>query len=183
MTDGDGKNIQILDDGQVTGLKLTLEPVPEVNGCAKIGLEGRIDARNAGVFVKKVAETVESGFTRLVFSCGGLGFLSSAGAGAFAAFLKMTKERGGGMVIAGLQAAVYEKLRLLGLAGFFARENAAEEAIAFFRRGAALEEGLFPKTFPCPACGASLRAAKAGCHRCPECGAVLTVNAEDTTLG
>jgi len=60
------------DDEKDESLKIKLQKVTEVEGCLVLYLTGYIDTYNSNYFQKRVQKTIEAGYIRLVFNCGGL---------------------------------------------------------------------------------------------------------------
>ena len=79
------------DDERDESLKIRLQRVDAVDGCLVLYLTGYIDTYNSNFFQKRVTRAIDGGFIRLIFSCAGLNYVSSAGIGSFTAFLKAVK--------------------------------------------------------------------------------------------
>ncbi|MBN2552023.1 MAG: STAS domain-containing protein [Spirochaetaceae bacterium] len=173
------------DDEKDDSLKVRLQKVDEVAGCLVLYLTGYIDTYNSNYFQKRVSKTIESGFTRLIFHCAGLNYVSSTGIGSFTSFLKAVKPRGGDLVLLEIQPKVYEVFQLLGFSQFFNIKENLEEAVAFFaQKGEGAQAGPFPKIFKCPICSKKLKATKSGRFRCSECKTILAIdNAGQVLLG
>lgn len=173
------------DDEKDDSLKIRLQKIDEVSGCLVLYLTGYIDTYNSNYFQKRIARTIETGFIRLIFHCGGLNYVSSTGIGSFTAFLKNVKPRGGDLVLLEIQPKVYEVFQLLGFSQFFNIKENLEESVAFFSdKGAEGKAGPFPKIFQCPICAKKLKATKAGRFRCSECKTILAIdNAGQVFLG
>jgi anti-sigma B factor antagonist len=173
------------DDEKDDSLKIRLQKITEVPGCLVLYLTGYIDTYNSNYFQKRVAKTIESGYIRLVFHCGGLNYVSSTGIGSFTAFLKAVKPRGGDLVLLEIQPKVYEVFQLLGFSQFFNIKENLEESVAYFaEKGAGAQAGPFPKIFKCPICSKKLKATKSGRFRCSECKTILAIdNAGQVFLG
>jgi len=127
-------------------LNIKLENVPEIKGGLILILNGRIDTDNSIYFQKHVQKLVEAGFTRLIFNCGGLEYVSSTGIGSFTSFLKALKPKGGDLVLLEIQPKVYEVFQLLGFSQFFAIKKSLDEAIGFFRSEAGKDNPALWKT-------------------------------------
>ncbi|MQY76427.1 MAG: anti-sigma factor antagonist [Spirochaeta sp.] len=173
------------DDDKDDSLKIRLQKIDEVQGCLVLYLTGYIDTYNSNYFQKRVLKSIESGFIRLVFHCGGLNYVSSTGIGSFTHFLKAVKPRGGDLVLLEIQPKVYEVFQLLGFSQFFNIKENLEESVAFFAdKGDQEKAGPFPKIFKCPICSKKLKAVKAGRFRCSECKTILAIdNAGQVFLG
>lgn len=165
------------DDEKDESLKIRLQTVDQTPGCLILHLSGYIDTYNSNFFQKRVGKAVEAGFTKLIFQCGGLNYVSSTGIGSFTSFFKMVKPRGGDIVLLEIQPKVYEVFQLLGFSQFFTIKDNLEEAIEFFSlNGKAAAEDIWPKVFNCPICSRKLRAVKTGRFRCSECKTILSVD-------
>jgi len=162
------------DDENDDGLKIGLAEVPKVAGCLLLALNGHIDTYNSPRFQKRVRLAVDRGFVRLVFDCGGLTGISSAGIGSFATLLKTVRPKGD-IVLFNIMPRVYEILRLLGFSSLFNIRGGFDEALEFFAEGENGPPATFPHEFQCPMCLKKLEAQDPGRFRCPECGAVLSV--------
>jgi len=165
------------DEEKDESLKIRLQKVDSVDGCLILYLTGYIDTYNSNFFQKRVTRAVESGYTRLIFHCGGLNYVSSTGIGSFTAFLKAVKPRGGDLVLLEIQPKVYEVFQLLGFSQFFNIKDNLDEAVEFFKKGGTtVESDVFPKIFKCPICSKKLKATKAGRFRCSECKTILAID-------
>ena len=165
------------DEEKDESLKIRLEKVDTVDGGLILYLTGYIDTYNSNFFQKRVTRAVEAGFTRLIFHCGGLNYVSSTGIGSFTAFLKAVKPRGGDLVLLEIQPKVYEVFQLLGFSQFFNIKDNLDEAKEFFKKGGVtVESDVFPKIFKCPICSKKLKATKAGRFRCSECKTILAID-------
>jgi anti-anti-sigma factor len=165
------------DDEKDESLKIRLQKVDDVKGCLILSLVGYIDTYNSNYFQKRVARAIEFGFTRLIFQCGGLNYVSSTGIGSFTAFLKSLKPHGGDLILLEIQPKVYEVFQLLGFSQFFNIRETLEDAVNFFRSGGDPEStSLFPRIFACPICSKKLKAVKPGRFRCSECKTILAID-------
>jgi len=165
------------DDEKDDSLKIRLEKIEDIDGCIVLFLNGYIDTYNSSFFQKRVSKVVENGFTRLVFNCGALNYVSSTGIGSFTAFLKTVKPKGGDVVLLEIQPKVYEVFQLLGFSQFFNIKDTLADALDFFRTsGVEIKSEVFPKIFACPICSKKLKATKAGRFRCSECKTILAID-------
>jgi anti-anti-sigma factor len=161
-------------------LRIELRRIDGLDGGLVITLTGYIDTYNSNSFQKRVTRAIESGFTKLVFVCTGLNYVSSTGIGSFTAFLKTLKSLGGDMVLQDVQPKVFEVFQLLGFSQFFNIKETTEDAVMHFRGAAARRQGGgdFPVVFDCPICKKKLKANKQGRFRCSECKTILAVDSE-----
>ena len=158
-------------------IKIRLQKIDEVTDCLVFYLTGYIDTYNSNFFRKKIARVIEAGFTRLIFNCTSLSYVSSTGIGTFTEILKAVKPRGGDMVFSEVQPKVMDVFKLLGFSRFFTIKDNLTESVTFFTDKKKMERaGPFPKIFACPICSKKLKAAKAGRFRCPSCKSILAVN-------
>ncbi len=164
------------DDEKDDSLKINLESISDTDNCIILFLNGYIDTYNSSFFQKAVSKVVSAGYVNLIFNCAGLNYVSSTGIGAFTAFLKMVKPKGGDVVLLEIQPKVYEVFQLLGFSQFFNIKESRDIAIAYFKRDVQAPIGVFPKTFSCPMCSKKLRVGKAGRFRCSECKTILAIN-------
>jgi len=166
-------------------LKIRLQLIDNIKGCVVLYLSGYIDTYNSNLFQKRVNKAIESGFTKLIFNCGNLNYVSSTGIGSFTHFLKSAKPKGGDLVLLEIQPKVYEVFQLLGFSQFFNIKDNLDEAVEFFgSSGEVKSDSVFPKIFRCPICSKKLKATKAGRFRCSECKTILAIdNAGQVYLG
>ena len=165
------------DDEKDDSLKIRLQKFDNVDNCLALYLTGYIDTYNSNYFQKRVNKSIEAGFIKLIFHCGGLNYVSSTGIGSFTAFLKAVKPRGGDLVLLEIQPKVYEVFQLLGFSQFFNIKDSLDEAVAFFeQKGNTGTGAVFPKIFKCPICSKKLKASKSGRFRCSECKTILAID-------
>jgi len=158
-------------------LKIRLQQIDSIKGCIVLYLTGYIDTYNSNFFQKRVNKAIESGYTKMIFHCGGLNYVSSTGIGSFTAFLKAVKPKGGDIVLLDIQPKVYEVFQLLGFSQFFNIKDNLDEAVEFFEKnGSNVKNEIFPKIFRCPICSKKLKATKAGRFRCSECKTILAID-------
>ena len=171
------------DDETNEKLSIELQRKGGTEGCLILGLSGFVDTYNSGNFQQRVQKAIEAGYTRLIFNCSGLSYISSTGIGAFIAILKAIKPKGGDLVLAALRPRVHEMLKLLDFAQFFVITDTLEDAMRYFR-GKAAEASGAEIVFPCPVCSQKVKAPQPGRFRCRECKALLTVDgAGNVSLG
>jgi anti-anti-sigma factor len=165
------------DDEKDESLKIRLEKVNEMEDCLVLFLTGYIDTYNSNYFQKRIQRVIEGGYTKLIFHCRGLNYVSSTGIGSFTAFLKGVKPRGGDLVLLEIQPKVYEVFQLLGFSQFFNIKDTMDDSIAFFCSSASpAEKPAFPALITCPICSKKLKALKPGRFRCSECKTILAVD-------
>ena len=158
------------DDDSEESLKIMLQKVSDVESCLIIVFNGYIDTYNSNYVQKQVQKVLDAGFIRLIFHCVSLNHISSAGIGAFSAFLKAVKPKGGDLVLTGVLPKVQEVFQLLGFSNFFIIKDSLDDAINFYRNV------IFHTLFPCPVCSKKLKADKPGRFRCSECKTIIAVD-------
>lgn len=80
-----------------------------------VELEGKIYVEDAAVMREKLIELTEQGKSRFIFDMQKLTYIDSSGLGVLVAIHKRAIERGGGIVVSGLQGAVKELFQLTRL--------------------------------------------------------------------
>jgi len=177
MMSGNNEIVPGFDMEKDDSLKIRLQKIDSVKGCLVLYLQGYIDTYNSNFFQKRIGKAIDAGFTRLIFHCSGLNYVSSTGIGSFTAFLKSVKPRGGDLVLLEIQPKVYEVFQLLGFSQFFNIKDNLDEAVSFFEaEGKNVKSDIFPKIFRCPICSKKLKATKAGRFRCNECKTILAID-------
>lgn len=143
-----------------------------------IKLDGLIDTYNSSDLQKAVLDIISS-YTKIIFDCSKLTYVSSTGVGTFMVFLKSVKEKNGIIVLANLQQKVLEIFQLLGFSKFFTITDSLDEGLNAL--GISIEtKSCFPKVFECPACKKKLKASKSGKFRCVQCSSVIVISADGT---
>jgi anti-anti-sigma factor len=167
------------DTGRDDSLKIDLRRIDVLDAGLVLVLTGYIDTYNCTVFEKRVERAIGAGFSRLIFDCSGLNYISSTGIGSFTGILKTLKSSGGDIMLLGLQPKVYMVFELLGFANFFKFKGNIEDAVRFFKNGTkASHNSIFPQIFECPLCRKKLVAVKKGRFRCARCKTILAVDGE-----
>lgn len=167
------KSINIKDS-----LKLNTEEPAGDSEAVILELDGLIDTYNSSDLQKEVLDIISS-YSKIVFDCSKLTYVSSTGVGTFMVFLKSVKEKNGTIVLANLQQKVMEIFQLLGFSKFFTVTDSLDEGLKVL--GISTEaKSCFPKVFECPACGKKLKASKSGKFRCIQCSAIIGISPDGT---
>lgn len=167
------KSINIKDS-----LKLNTEEPAGDSEAIILKLDGLIDTYNSSDLQKEVLDIISS-YSKIVFDCSKLTYVSSTGVGTFMVFLKSVKEKNGTIVLANLQQKVMEIFQLLGFSKFFTVTDSLDEGLKVL--GISTEvKSCFPKVFECPACGKKLKASKSGKFRCIQCSAIIGISLDGT---
>jgi len=165
------------DEERDESLRIKLQRIDGIAAALVLYLSGYIDTYNSNFFQKRINRAVETGYTKLIFNCSGLTYVSSTGIGSFTAFLKAVKPRGGDIVLLEIQPRVYEVFQLLGFSQFFTIRDTLDDAVQYFQKSNARPEANgFPKTFKCPVCSVRLRAGRSGRFRCSKCRTILAID-------
>jgi len=166
------------DDEKDDSLKIMLQRASDVEKCLVLSLTGYIDTYNSNSFQKRVQRAIEVGFTKLIFQCSSLNYVSSTGIGSFTSFLKAVKPMGGDLVMLDIQPKVYEVFQLLGFSQFFNIKDNLTDSVHFFRAGGSprAKVSVFPRVVSCPICSKKLKAIKSGRFRCSECKTILAID-------
>jgi len=165
------------DDDKDDSLKIKIVEIDEAPNCLMLTLTGYIDTYNSSFFNKRMQKAMESGFSNLIFQCGGLNYVSSTGIGSFTTIMKTVKQKDGDVVLLDIQPKVYEVFQLLGFSQFFNIKDNLDDAVSFFNTEKPEENiVVFPKVVSCPICYKKLKAVKAGRFRCSDCKSILSID-------
>lgn len=93
-------------------------------------LSGRLDATSSPALEERIKPLLEAQGKKLVFDCGGLTYVSSAGLRVFLSCQRHLSAQGGGVAFSSLSAPVRDLFQLAGLVDLFVIESTAEEAAA-----------------------------------------------------
>lgn len=164
------------DDDRDDSLKFTLFKIDDVPNCIMVVLNGSVDTYNSNYFQKSISKVIDAGFTKLIFNCTSLSYVSSTGIGSLTNLLKTVKAKNGDIVLFGVQQKVFDVFQLLGFSQFFNIKNTNNDAVAYFKSDSMPPAPAFPIVFPCPVCRKNLKALRSGRFRCSECKAILAVD-------
>ncbi|MDR3114446.1 MAG: STAS domain-containing protein [Treponema sp.] len=169
--------VQGFDDGQETDLTIRLARIDTLKEGLIVYLRGYLNTYNTDYFQKLVIKGIEAGYTKLIFQCGELTYLSSTGIGSFSRILALVKPRGGNIVFCALQPRVYEIFQILGFTQVFVIKPTLEASVDVCCNGA-LEESnrRYPMHCTCPVCSSPLQAVQPGRFHCGECKTILAVD-------
>lgn len=165
------KSINIKDS-----LKLNTEEIAGNSKAIILKLDGLIDTYNSPDLQKEVLDIISS-YTKIIFDCSKLTYVSSTGVGTFMVFLKSIKEKSGTIVLANLQQKVLEIFQLLGFSKFFTITDSLDESLKVL--GISTEvKSCFPKVFECPSCKKKLKVSKSGKFKCTQCSSIISISAD-----
>lgn len=163
------KSINIKDS-----LKLIITEIPNNNDAVILRLDGLIDTYNSSILQKEVLDTLSS-YTKVIFDCSKLTYVSSTGIGTFTVFLKNIKEKNGTIILTSLQQKVLEIFQLLGFSKFFTIIDTLDESLKTLGITSS-KESYFPKVLECPSCSKKLKASKPGKFRCIQCNGIICIS-------
>jgi anti-sigma B factor antagonist len=109
-------------------LAIAVEPLSERR--AVLSVKGRINAISAPTVKARIRELVEGGRVEIVCDLGAVGFLDSAGLAALVSGLKVTREHGGFLKLAGVNEQVARIFKLTMLDRVFEIHPSVEAALA-----------------------------------------------------
>ena len=99
---------------------------------ATLYVGGRLDAAAAPALRDQIQTLIKGGHKELILSLDGLDFMDSSGLGELSAGLKLARQAGGTLKLAGLSERVLSVLRLANLDRTFEIHSSAEAALASF---------------------------------------------------
>ncbi len=165
------------DERKCEHVEMKLQKINTVVDCLVIHLNGYINSYNSLSFQKKIEKVIEAGFTKLIFNCKRLTYISSTGIGSFTVLLQHIKKKGGDIVLMNIPSKVQDIFKLLGFFNFFQTARDLDEACRLFPGKKDLnKESVFPKIFDCPGCSKRLKAPKSGRFRCAECKGIIVLD-------
>lgn len=167
-----GKSINIKDS-----LKLNAEEFTDNSKVIILKLDGLIDTYNSPDLQKEVLNIISS-YTKIIFDCTKLTYVSSTGVGTFMVFLKSIKEKNGIIVLANLQQKVLEIFQLLGFSKFFTITDNMDESLKVLGISPTETNSCFPQIFECPSCRKKLKVSKPGKFKCIQCSSIIGISAD-----
>jgi anti-anti-sigma factor len=103
------------------------------HGVIVLGVAGRIDASNAGVFEEKLLGLIAAGDTRFVVDCSQLDYISSAGLRTLLVAAKRLTPRGGKLSLSAPKDLIREILDIAGFSSIIPIYRTQEDALAALR--------------------------------------------------
>lgn len=101
-------------------------------GIVEIRTDGDIDANTYENVETCVQNLFNEGHHKLIFNLGGVGYISSAGAGVFIQAVGAAQDNGGNIVLLNPSASVKDVFEVLGLAEIFPYATTLEESLGIF---------------------------------------------------
>ncbi len=101
---------------------LQLDHRQDANGREVVVVKGEIDVATSPALKEELYATIDRGATALVVDLSGLAFIDSSGLGVLVAALKHTRERGGELILSGLDHPALRVFEITGLTGLFPLE-------------------------------------------------------------
>ena len=80
-------------------LRIQMEKDKDDSSMIILNLKGFLDTYNSADFQREVNKLIESGYTKILFNCNELNYVSSTGIGAFTSFIKTWKQKDGNLVL------------------------------------------------------------------------------------
>ncbi|MFN8625451.1 MAG: STAS domain-containing protein [Candidatus Binatia bacterium] len=99
------------------------------HGVVVLGVAGRIDAANAGLFEEKLLGLIAAGEGRFVVDCDRLDYISSAGLRILLVAAKRLAPSGGQIALSAPQALIKEILDIAGFSSIFRIYRTHEDAV------------------------------------------------------
>ena len=103
------------------------------NGVVVLGVAGRIDASNAGVFEEKLLGLIAAGERRFVVDCSRLDYISSAGLRTLLVAAKRLAPSGGKLALSAPKDLIKEILDIAGFSSIFPIYRTQEDALGALR--------------------------------------------------
>ena len=97
----------------------------------RISINGEVDASSSIHLDEAIKGALEEEQNKILFDCGGLEYISSAGLGVFVSYVKDFKERGGKFALTSLKPDVFNVFKMLGLHEILHIEEAEPNAIQY----------------------------------------------------
>jgi anti-sigma B factor antagonist len=103
--------------------QLELEHRRDAKGRDVVVVQGEIDVATSPALREELYALIDGGVSELVVDLSGLGFIDSSGLGVLVAALKHTRERGGELVLSGLQQPARRVFEITDLTALFTIED------------------------------------------------------------
>lgn len=169
---------------KVDALEIRILPVESLQNCVQIVFTGIVDSYNSTEVAKLVKNLINANYTKLIFNCGGISYISSIGIGMFLeAVLSLRKLKNDACFI-NLSSKVDQIFSLLGFKSYFTVKATLEEAVKSL--SVEYRENMFDsvKIIVCPVCDKKLKAVKLGRFRCRNCKTILRIDSKaNATIG
>jgi anti-sigma B factor antagonist len=138
--------VSVCDDEAAHGIKLKLQQIEDMEGGLIVHVSGYINTYNSVLFQKRVEQSIEAGFNRLIVEMSQVTYVSNTGWGVLTHLLRLLRSRNGHMVLNRLQPKVLEVARLLGLSQFFIVRSSLDESLEYYSEVA---KPVFPEVLAC----------------------------------
>ncbi|HTZ51590.1 MAG TPA: anti-sigma factor antagonist [Spirochaetia bacterium] len=159
--------------GVIDRLRIRGQLVANAEDLIILYLAGDLDSYNCRNFDLEVDRIIDQGFTKILFSCRQLNYISSSGHGSLVGVLKRVRALGGDIVLAEIQPKPLEVIRLMGFEMFYPFSDSVQQGIEYLANRGGGSPDAFPRLVTCPICDKRLKVRKIGRFRCPECKTVL----------
>jgi len=169
-------------------LQIRVDAFEGVQGAVVLRLEGDLDQPTLNTFLSQLDAVRKDGKSRVLLDMDKVGYANSTALGALITQADTFREAGGEMALVRPQPKVELVIDMLGLGALFKIFNTMDEArqhmLAAGRAAAAPRPQAAPAasgaTFPvrseCAGCGVALEFSQPSHFRCPNCGAIYSVD-------
>ncbi len=156
-------------------LKIGTQRIQGLEDCVAFELKGQIDTYNSGFLYQRLMQAIDEGFVNPILKLCEVDHISSSGIGVLLRVQAAAKARGGAVAIVRAHPKVQEILSVMGVRSLFECPDSTEEAVGIMTQRQ--RPARFLRTVRCVACNRVVSRSKPGRFRCPECDAVLEVDA------
>lgn len=163
---------------KLDALEIRILPVENLPNCVQVVFTGIVDSYNSTKVAKLVKNLIDASYTKLIFNCGGIVYISSTGIGMFLEAVKSLRKLKSDACFINLSNKVDQVFSLLGFKNYFTVKATLEEAVKSL--SVEYHEGVFDsaKIIICPVCDKKLKAIKMGKFRCRSCKTVLYIDSK-----
>lgn len=163
---------------KVDALEIRILPVENLPNCVQVVLTGIIDGYNSTKVAKLIKDLIDASYTKLIFNCGGILYISSTGIGMFLEAVSSLRKLKNDACFINLSNKVDQVFSLLGFKNYFTVRATLEEAVKSL--SVEYREGVFDsaKIIICPVCDKKLKATKIGKFRCRSCKTILCIDSK-----
>lgn len=163
---------------KVDALEIRILPVENLPNCVQVVLTSIIDVYNSTKVAKLIKDLIDASYTKLIFNCGGIVYISSTGIGMFLEAVSSLRRLKNDACFINLSSKVDQVFSLLGFKNYFTVKATLEEAVKSL--SVEYREDVFDsaKIIICPVCDKKLKATKIGKFRCRNCKTILCIDSK-----
>lgn len=165
-------------------LDIRILPVENLQNCVQVVFTGIVDSCNSTKIAELIKNLIDTNYTKLIFNCGGIVYISSAGIGMFLEAVRSLRKLKNDACFINLSNKVDQVFSLLGFKNYFTVKATLEEAIKSL--SVEYREDVFDsvKIVVCPVCDKKLKATRIGKFRCRNCKTILCIDPKaNVTIG